>query len=253
MSRIVGFLGARPGVGSTTICFELAKKLAMRGYRVCLIDFYFSMNDISLKIKDDYKFDLKDYLLGKIGLDGIIEEIDGLFFIKSNDPKFDYLKYELDIEEMVDNLVFKFDYIFIDINSFDFKILTISTRIVSEVYLVFDNEPNSIRIATRMFKYFKKNGKAENINFIFNKSKIIGQLKRKYLSRNEIEDIINKDIIFEIPKFFKYNNKTNEYRDKIMERFCNSFITNKVLHYRYEKKYKGLFGKVRKFLYAKFE
>ena len=73
MSRIIGFVGTSAGVGATTICFELSKMLSKQEYRVCVVDFYFSMNDLSLKFNNETKFDLKDYLIGKIGIDGIVE------------------------------------------------------------------------------------------------------------------------------------------------------------------------------------
>lgn len=258
MGRIVGFVGVRPGVGATTICFELAKKLAKRGLSVCVIDFYFSMNDIALKFEKETQFDLSDYLIGKINFDGIVEKADDdLYFVKSNKIRFDYLKYAEDIKNLVTNLSFQFDYILIDINSFDFRNLELGINIINQGYIVFDNEPNSIRMTTRLKKILKSKNNIQNINLVLNKSCIIGQLKRKYLSRSEIEEILSDEIVFEFPKFFKYNNfynkKNSLERFNLIENFCNCFIANKVLHLQYARKYKGLFGKLKREYYAKFE
>lgn len=257
MCRIVGFVGVRTGVGSTTICFELSKKLAERGNRVCVIDFYFSMNDLSAKY-EEAKFDLKDYLIGKIGNDGITEKIcDNLYFIKSNSSKFDYLRFSQDITYLIKSLSFKFDYILIDINSFDLRILSLGLEIINEAYLIFDNEPNSIRMVSRYLKILRMKENIKNIKLLFNKSRIIGQLNKDYLSRVAIEEILNNDVIFEFPKFFKYNNSTTNklmgFNGKIMDKFCNSFITNKTLHLTYSKTYKGIIGKIKKRFYEKFE
>lgn len=258
MGRIVGFVGARPGVGVTTICFELAKKLANRRARVCVFDFYFSINDISQKFEVECQFDLSDYLIGKIGFDGVTQRVnEDLYLIKSNKSRFDYLRYKADIKNLISSLSFQFDYILIDINSFDFRNLEFAAEIITEAYLIFDNEPNSIIMIARIKRILNAKCNIQNINLVLNKSCIIGQLKRKYLSRNEIEELLCDDIIFEFPKFFKYNNFYNKKgsmeKFSLIEKFCSCFESNKVLRMQYAKKYKGFLGRLKREYYAKFE
>lgn len=258
MGRIVGFIGARPGVGVTTICFELSKLLANKNARVCVVDFYFSMNEISIKLEKEIGLDLSDYLIGKIDFDGIVQRYDNnLYFIKSNKSRFDYLKYSKEIKDLLLTLSFQFDFILIDINSFDFRNLELALNIIGEAYVIFDNEPNSIRITTRLKKILKSKSNIQNINFLLNKSRIIGQLKRKYLCRKDIEELLCSDITFEFPKFFKYNNfyykKQSHERMRLFDNFCHCFISNKVLHMYHAKKYKGVIGRLKREYYAKFE
>ena len=258
MGRIVGFIGVRTSVGSTTLCFEMAQNLSMKNLRVCVIDFYFSMNDISQKFNKENKFDLKDFLIGKVGADGIVEqERDNLYFIRTNAARFDYCRYKDDIKKLITMLAYKFDYILIDVNSFDSKNLLFAVQCLTEAYIIFDNEPNSIRLIARMVKMLKQNSNIENIKYVFNKSKIIGQINKRYLSRLEIEELLSEDVIFEIPKFLNHNflnnNKTIKQKNRIMNNFCNSFITNKVLHFNYSKKYKGFLGKIKRKLLEKYE
>ena len=250
MGRIVGFVGVRPGVGSTSLCFELSKKLSKRDFLVCVIDFYFCMNDISTKFDDEGGVDLKDYLVGKIALDGILKQKDyNLYFIKSNVSHFDYLKYQKEIEKMIDDLSIRFDYVLIDVNAFDKRNLLCALNVVGEVFLVFDNEINTIKILSRMMNFVRQLSNIYNLNLIFNKSKIIGQLAKKYLTRNDIEEALNEDVFFEFPKFLKYNYN----QDKLFDQFCRCFVDNKILHMQYSKKYKGLLGRIKRRVYAKFE
>lgn len=258
MGRIIGFIGVKSSVGSTTLCFELAKNISQQNYKVCVIDFYFAINDLSQKFRSESKFDLKDFLIGKIGIDGILErDENNLYYIKTNKPYFDYNSYSDDIKGLINMLSYKFDYILIDVNSFDLKNVKLACTIIKEAYIIFDNEINSIKLIERKVKLIKQFASLDMINFVLNKSMIIGQLNKKYLTRLEIEELLNEDIIFEIPKLFNYNNfnkkKSMNYKEKIMVRFSNSFITNKTLHLNYSKKYKGFFGKIKRRFYARFE
>ena len=95
MGRIISFVGSGSSVGSTTLCFNCAKNISEREYKVCVFDFYFSMNNIVFLFKNDSNFDLKDFLIKKIGLTGILKkENENLYFIKSDNYLFDYLMYK---------------------------------------------------------------------------------------------------------------------------------------------------------------
>ncbi len=258
MGRIVGFIGAGMESGVSDICYELSKNISERESSVCVVDFYFSMNNISEKFEMDKCFDLKDYLIGRIGIDGILcKAAENLFFIKSNNARFDYLKYKADIEYLIKQLSRKFDYILIDVNSFDYRIIALALSAITEVCLVFDNEQNSISKAARLIKIIREKSDISMINLVMNKSRIMGQLAKKYLSRLEIENLLGEDIMFEFPKFYKDNylkdkNISNSSR-KLGIKFCNSFITNKILHINYFKNYKGLIGRIKRSLYERFE
>jgi len=95
------------------------------------------------------------------------------------------------------------------------------------------------------------------INLVMNKSRIMGQLAKKYLSRIEIENLLGEDIMFEFPKFYKNNylksNNTSNATRKLGLKFCNSFVNNKVLHINYFKDYKGIIGRIKRSLYERFE
>ncbi len=258
MSRIVGFVGATAGAGATTICFELAKAVSQNNFRVLVIDFFFSINDLSQRFEKENKFDFKDYLVGRVGIDGICEQMsENLDLIKTNNARFDYYKYKDEIVSSVEFFSKSYDYIFIDINSFDLKNLKMATTVLTEAIIVFDNEINSIKNANRYLMFLRQAKNIANINLVFNKSKIIGQIKQKYLPKEGIEKALFKDILFEFPKFLYHNKKQQKnhsgFGGKILNKFCNSFITNEPKKINYKKSYKGIIGRVKRKIYERFE
>ena len=94
MCRIISFLSAKGGVGKSTIIYNVSKKLADMSYKVCVIDAYFSMNEISLMFEKIEGVDLREYLIGKLGTSLVLNEYKhNLFYVKTNHTSFDYLKH----------------------------------------------------------------------------------------------------------------------------------------------------------------
>lgn len=258
MSRVVGFVGVGKNCDVENLIFLLSKNIAAMGKKVVVFDFNFINESLPIIFKKDNAFDLKEYLIGKIGLDGIVCEIDsGLYFIKSNCFGFDYLSYKKEIQKIIKTLCFETNYVFINGNSFDYQSITFLKQIISEVCLVFDNDIWSIKNLAKFIKFFNFNNENMQINLVMNNSKIMGQLSKKYLSKTDIEMAIKKEIMFEFPKFLKHNfiykKKTCQFADKLNLKFCKGFIANKVIDIDYSKKYKGFFGKFKRLLYEKYE
>ncbi len=259
MSRIVGFCGASAGAGATTVCCALAKELARRNEgRICAIDFNFRMNDLSQRFLAEAKFDLKDFLLGRINAGGICQkESENLYFIKSNAPRFDYMKFSGNIKDLIKDISAEFEYIFIDINCFDEENFKLAKTVMTEAFLIFENSEISIKLAARTMQKFNLKNNKIDVKLLFNKSKIIGQIKRKYLDIFDVESVLGREVFFEFPLFFKYNKNTGSERQVLLQKtvkeFCNSFITNKPIKINYKKTYFGLIGKIKRRFYERFE
>lgn len=258
MSRIVGIVGIGEESESDKIIYSLSKNIVATGKCVAVFDFCFINNSLGVLMGDKKYFDLKDYFVGKAGLNQIVGEIENnLYFIKSDCFGFDYMAHKVDIQKLICDLAFKMDYIFINANGFDYQNITFLKQIISEVLIVFDNSIWSIKNLAKFIKFFEFNNDFLQINLVMNNSKIMGQLSKKYLSKNEIELALKKEVLFEFPKFINHNflgvKKSLRYKKKLDTKFCNSFITNKKADTNYSKFYNGLFGKIRKCLFEKFE
>ena len=258
MCRVIGFLGSGSGVGKSTIVFELSKKLAERKFKVCVIDAYFNFNSLSLMFKLKNTCDLKEYLILKKDMACVLnKENDYLCFLKTNSSCFNYLKHKEDIENLLQKLSQLFDYVLIDINQYSLNQMNFWLKIIQEVFLIIDDSKDSVLKAHRIMKKLSLKRDILNVKIVMNKTSAIGQVKNLRLSPSEIEKFLKTDVLFCIPKFFKYNyfnyKKTQKKQKFLMEKFCDSFITNKGCVFDYTKHYRGVIGFFRRLVCEKFE
>lgn len=257
MCRIVSFISGAGGLGQTSIIFELSKRLAERKFNVCVIDGYFNLNSISLKLNTE-GVDLKEYISGNASLnDVLITAQKNLKFVKTNCATFDYLSHFEQIKYFMLEISEQFDYILIDVNSVGKKQLSLALESSNEVVLIMDNDPYCLRNGAKLLQkvYLYKN--ILNINIVLNKMKIIAEMNNHALGEEDISDIFKIEPLFVFPKFYKYNvfNMANSSTTNsiILDKFCSSFITNQRRIIDYKKKYHGLIGFFRRKLYEKFE
>ena len=123
MCRIVGFVGCGCGIGKTTLIYELSKRLSS-DYKVCVIDGYFNYNSLSLLYGDKCQNDLKDYIVGDYSENFSLNRINNkLYVIKTNNVEFDYEAGFSLISHLINEISNDFDYILIDINETNTKLL----------------------------------------------------------------------------------------------------------------------------------
>ena len=92
MCRIISFVSASGGIGKTTLLFHAANELSKK-YKVCVFDSYFSMNDLSERYLGNVSYDLKDYLIGKLGTFNVLNKVKNNLFVVKTNERFDYLKH----------------------------------------------------------------------------------------------------------------------------------------------------------------
>ena len=137
MCRIISFISARGGLGKTSLISMLGKELANMGKKVCLLDGMFAFNDLYTKFENNRQFDLCEYLVGNIGIYDVLSIAgQNLYFIKSNDPRFDYLRHAELICKLTGDLAAQFDFILIEVNAKDKKNLNLFLSLSSEVFLI---------------------------------------------------------------------------------------------------------------------
>lgn len=258
MCRIISFISSKGGVGKTTLITELAKMLSDKSRSVCVFDSYFGMNSLSLKFETEGDIDFKEYLNGELGSREIINKVEAnLFYIKTNSARYDYLMhYEL-IKFFIDEVSSWFDFILIDVNCFNSRILNLFLECSNEICLVVDDTEETIRNSAKVLQKVCFYNNIKNQKIILNKARIIGEIKGKILSEDDIEDILKREVIFTIPKFYKNNyftkNKSTIKIRNLMNNFCLAFIENKKVDGGCKNEYKGVIGLIKRKVYEKFE
>ena len=149
-----------------------------------------------------------------------------------------------------------FDYLIFDLDKNE-KINFKMFEILSEIFIVSGDEKESVMKSRRLLNRLCFYNNITNKKIIVNKAHIVLQVKGFCLMQNEIEELLKTEVLCVIPNFYKYNyfnykNITKEQR-KVINNFCNSFITNKRCENRLCEKFVGVIGFFRRKLYEKFE
>ena len=257
MCRIISFLSAKGGLGKTSLISMLGEELSKCGKKVCMFDGIFALNDLSLISQKGRGFDLCEYLAGNIGVYDVINKSkNNLFFLKTNNPRFDYLKCSELIQGFILEISLQFDYILIEVNSFDVKNLNLFLKVSSEAFLIASQDRQVLLNSIKLLNKIKNYKNITNIKLVINKFKVISALKMEALSEEEISLILKEEILFSFPKFLKYNIftvKTNGEYYVYSRFFARSVEENFWIKIDYKRKYKGLIGKIKRQIYFKFE
>jgi len=92
MTRTIAILSGKGGVGKTTITANLGTALALKGYKVCLIDADFGLRnlDVPLGLTNRIILDINDFLEGICSLDHVLikhRQLKNLHFIPGSKSK----------------------------------------------------------------------------------------------------------------------------------------------------------------------
>lgn len=257
MSRVIGFVGTSGGIGKTSIVYDLAIRLSMKGYKVCAFDGCFNNNSLSLKFNTKHPKDLKEWIVGDFDEEYILNKVSSkLSFVKTNIFQFDYFRHIKLIKSYIEKISENFDYVLIDYNEGDKKSHEIVLAL-NEICVLTGDDKESVLKLHRLRKKFLFYNNINLFNVVVNKANLIGQIYGKNFTQEEIENLLKVEVLFVIPKFFKRNyfsyKNTTINQTKIMMNFCNAFITNKRVQNNMNKNYLGFFGFIRRKLHEQFE
>ncbi len=257
MCRIVGFVGVYGGIGTTSIIFDLSKRLSANGYKVCVVDACFNNNDLSFKYEKEKLKDLKEWVVGSFDDEYVLNRIENnLCVIKTNSFKFDYFRHCKMIVELIKNITNKFDFVLIDLGVFDDRIIELIFGL-NEIFIISGDDKRSVMQISKLHKKFLFYNNLNNIKIVVNKANLIGELGGRKFLKSEIETMTKLEVLKVIPKFFKHNyfnyKIITKKQLKIMVGFCNNFITNKSSKEEPTKMYVGFVGFFRRRLHEKFE
>lgn len=261
MSRIVGFFSCKGGIGKSSIIKVLSANLSKIGKKTLVIDGYFGCNSIALDydtISNHKTFDLKNYFAGDSEIKDVINKLNqNLFYIKTNNVMFNYVSRKNQIHEIIKMLANYFDFILIDINCFDDVKTKVFLEICNEAVVVLNDETQVVRNSAKLIQKicFYNNIKVKNL--IVNYSRLIFQIKGKVLSKNDIEDVLKQEIIFEIKKSYKHNNYFNKKwwttSSKFFDKLTYAFCENRFVDGGEKKKYFGAVGRLKRMVESKYE
>lgn len=251
-------MSAKGGIGKTTIVCEVAKFLSEKKFRVCVVDFYFGMNDCALRFDNSFSYDLKEYIIGRAGTINVLNKYNNyLFYVKTNNSLFDYVRHASLIKFFITEIANEFDFVFFDVNTFNERILMLALESSTETMIVVNDNEIAVRNSDKIIQKIKcfKNICSQKV--IMNMAHEIASNKGKCISKSEIEKLLKCEILFTIPKFYKNNyfggKRLKDLKRKIISKLSYAIITNKTTKNGIELRYKGLFGILRKIRYAKYE
>ena len=256
MCRVISFVSASGGVGKSSLIYHVANEISIK-YKVCVLDSYFSINDLSIKFLNDDGVDFKEYLIGKLGSKNVLNKMkNNLYVVKSND-RFDYLKHSELIKFFISEISMDFDYVLIDVNSFDLRILTLMIEASNEIIFICTDDEMCIRNTSKMLSYIKNFDSIKSIKYILNKARIIHSIKNKCFNLNDISEVLKIEAISLIPKFYynnhKFINKRMRKSSIYIKKLSYAIITNKLTFVDEYKKYKGVLGLIKRIRCFKYE
>lgn len=261
MCRIVGFVSCKGGVGKTSIIKMIGETLSKNGKKVCLVDGYFGLNCLSLKmekVKNKQSVDLKEYLHGELNYHSALNKVNqNLFFVKTNSGSFDYKKFKIAIENFILEISNYFEYILIDVNTFDNQSSDLFLKICNEVMVIVLDDEIVIRNTAKLIQkiYLYNNLKVKNI--VINFARIIAQIRGVVPSEKEIEKILKINVIFSIPKLYKNNifddKKSTRKNEELLGKLCHAFEHNIFVCSGAKRKYFGLIGRIKRRFDEKYE
>ncbi len=194
LGKIVSFVGARGGVGTTTLAANLAWHLANRqGRRVALVDLDLQNGDCSMLFNVENVPGLRDALanplrLDHLLLDRIMSKVgERLFVLGSHEPLHDNLQLTVSaIDQLFSVLRAHFHYIIVDVPRIPSPAYRRALETADRRVVVVDQTMRSMRDGVRVAKLFGNEPDANTI-FVVNR---VGEAGRHGLGVSDIQGVL---------------------------------------------------------------
>ncbi|MBR6737063.1 MAG: septum site-determining protein MinD [Clostridia bacterium] len=242
------------GVGKTTICANLAKELALKGYRVLVIDGDVGLNnlDVLTGVENISAFDLFDVVKGKCRARQALCSSplsNNLYVLPSTKTSSSVEITSQEVKSVIAEIEGLFDYIFIDcpagIDASFHRAVSISTRAI----VVVTPSITSVRDADKVIAILKSYP-LNSILVVLNRLRGDLVLSGESLSSEEVESTLKTEVIGVIPEddvlsFNRSVGRTGE-SSKAFKNLALYLEGKPFKVYDYTKKYTGFFGSIRK-------
>jgi pilus assembly protein CpaE len=202
LGKVVSVIGARGGVGATTLACNLAWHLANRqSRRVALVDLDLQHGDCSFLFNLDTTPGFHDALANPLRLDHLLldrimtQHGDRLFILGSEEPLHDNVQFTVPaIDTLFSVLRSLFHYVIVDVPRIATPAYRRALEIADRRVIVVDQTMRAMRDASRLVKLFDSGTpgiehSAEHRNiFVVNR---VGEAGNRSLSLKEIQSILN--------------------------------------------------------------
>ena len=202
--KMVSFIGARGGVGTTTIAANLAWHLANRqSRRVALVDLDLQQGDCPLLFNADTTLGLRDALANPLRLDPLLLDRimtqygERLFILGGEESIQDHVQFTpAAVDTLFGVLRSQFHYIIVDVPRIPTPAYRRALEIADRRVIVVDQTMRSMRDAVRLKKAFGDTPGAEKAIFVLNRE---GEVGSHGLSQKEIISVLQAKPTSAIP------------------------------------------------------
>ena len=256
MARSIVITSGKGGVGKTTLTANLGRSLAAAGERTVVHDADIGQNNLDVVHGIDSRivFDIVDAIEGRCRLrQALIEDIDqpGLYIMPSA-HSYDRAKVNgQNLKEIVNRLGQSFDYVLVDCPA---GIETGFKRAVAsceEAVLVTTPHISSVRDAETVMNLLRRSG-ITRIFTVVNRVRGDLVLSGEMLCRSDIERLIGAEVYGMIPDEDELNLLSNSFNSGVSEgssacaALARGIMSGTPEIYDLTKKYRGLFGRIRR-------
>ena len=204
LGKMVSFIGARGGVGATTIAANLAWHLANRqSRRVALVNLDLQHGDCNLLFNAETTPGLRDALGNPLRLDPVLLERimtqhgERLFVLGGEEPIQDHVQFTpAAVDTLFSVLRSQFHYVIVDVPRIPIPAYRRALEIADRRIIVVDQTMRSMRDAVRLKKAFGDTPGAEQAIFVLNRD---GEAGNHGLSKKEIISVLQAKPTSAIP------------------------------------------------------
>jgi pilus assembly protein CpaE len=205
LGKMVAFIGARGGIGVTTLAANLAWHLANRqSRRVALVDFDLQHGDCNLLFNTNTTPGLRDALANPLRLDPLLLERimtqhgERLFVLGGEEPIQDHVQFTpAAVDTLFAVLRSQFHYVIVDVPRIPTPAYRRALEIADRRVIVVDQTMRSMRDAVRLKKAFVGDAPgAEQAIFVLNRE---GEAGNHGLSLTEINNVLQAKPTSTIP------------------------------------------------------
>jgi pilus assembly protein CpaE len=204
LGKMVSFIGARGGVGATTVAANLAWHLANRqSRRVALVDLDLQHGDSNLLFNADTTPGLRDALANPLRLDPLLLERimtqhgERLFVLGGEEPIQEHVQFTpAAVDTLFSVLRSQFHYVIVDVPRIPTPAYRRALEIADRRVIVVDQTMRSMRDAVRLKKAFGDTPGAEQAIFVLNRE---GEAGNHGLSLREVANVLQTKPTSTIP------------------------------------------------------
>jgi pilus assembly protein CpaE len=204
LGKMVSFIGARGGVGATTLAANLAWHLANRqSRRVALVDLDLQHGDCNLLFNVETTPGLRDALANPLRLDPLLldrimtKHGERLFVLGGEEPIQDHVQFTpAAVDTLFAVLRSQFHYVIVDVPRIPIPAYRRAFEIADRRVIVVDQTMRSMRDAARLKKAFGDTPGAEQAIFVVNRE---GEAGSHGLGQKEINNVLQAKPTSTIP------------------------------------------------------